>query len=114
MSPRRAFTALIAVLVLAFALPGAALAQSLDSYRAEGVIAERFDGLVELRADNAPAAARQIVEDVNQKRRQIYESRAQEQGVPSEEVGKVYAKEILQKAPPGTYFKQPNGSYVRK
>lgn len=111
---RRVVLACLAVLAVGIAIPGPGLAKTLDEYRAEGIIAERYDGLVELRVEDAPAEARRIVEEVNKKRRQIYEARAREQGVPAEEVGKVYAKEILQKAPPGTYFKQPNGSYVRK
>ena len=106
-----AFLALVAIVALA-APP--AVAASLDQYRAQGVIAERYDGLVEVRTSDAPAEARRLVEQVNQKRRQIYQSRASEQGVSAEQVGRVYATQIMEKAPAGTYFKQPNGSYVRK
>lgn len=114
MLSRRTLLALLTVLTLAAGLPGPAAAKNLDQYRAEGVIAERFDGYVELRAGDAPAEARRIVEDVNAKRREVYQQRAEQQNVPTEAVGKVYAKQILEKAPAGTYFKQPNGSYVRK
>lgn len=102
----------VAALLLAAAVPAAAA--SLDDYRAEGVIAERYDGLVEVRASDAPAEARRIVDEVNRKRRQIYEQRASEQGISPDQVGRVYATQILEKAPPGTYFKRPDGSYVRK
>jgi len=106
---------------LAIALVASALlastpadARPIDDYRAQGVIAERFDGYVELRAGDAPAAARQLVDEVNGKRRALYEQRAKEQGVSAGEVGKVYAPQIMEDAPGGTFFKQPNGSYIKK
>jgi hypothetical protein len=114
MPTRRTVLALFAVLVAAVALPDPADAQGLDQFRKDGVIAERFDGYVEIRVDNPPAAARRLVDQVNAKRRDVYQTRAAEQNVSPTAVGKVYAEQILQRAPKGTYFKQPNGSYVRK
>lgn len=108
---------ILATLAGAAALAGTsadARAGSLDSYRARGVIAERYDGLVELRSSSAPAEAQRIVERVNAKRREIYRKRAESQGVTVDAVGKVYAKQIWQDAPGGTYLKKPDGSYVRK
>lgn len=104
--------ALLAVVVLVLAaLPAAA--SSLDDYRAQGVIAERFDGLVEVRGSAPPEAVR-LVDEVNAKRKAIYQQRAESQNVPVVEVGKIYALEIAGKAPTGTYFRQPDGSFVRK
>ncbi|MEO0821492.1 MAG: YdbL family protein [Pseudomonadota bacterium] len=97
--------------LLLAAMPAAA--QSLDSLRAEGAIAERFDGFTETRP-GAPGAARGVVDRVNADRRQIYAQRASEQGVPASEVGKIFAPKIFEKAPAGTYFRRENGSYVRK
>jgi hypothetical protein len=115
---RRSFTTALAGLLLAlFAGFGAATpaaAASLDQYRAQGVIAERFDGYVEVRTSDAPAEAQQIVQRVNSERREVYRKRAEEQGVSVEAVGKVYAKQIIKNAPDGTYFLQPNGGYVQK
>jgi uncharacterized protein YdbL (DUF1318 family) len=88
-------------------------AASLDEYRAQGVIAERFDGLVEVRGQ-APGEAARLVQEVNAKRLEIYRQRAAGQGVPVEEVGKIYALELAGQAPAGTYFRKPDGSYVRK
>lgn len=106
-------------LVLAALLAGPATAQggALDGYRAEGVIAERFDGYVEIRpaaAADAPAAARDLVEDVNAQRRALYERRAEESDVAVEAVGKLFATKIVESAPDGTYFRQAGGGYVRK
>jgi uncharacterized protein YdbL (DUF1318 family) len=111
----RGLLAALAVVVTAlWAAPPAAAQQALDAYRAAGVIAERYDGYVEVRAGDAPADARALVDSVNAQRRAIYAKRAQETNVPIEEVGKLYATKITETAPPGTYFRQQSGSYVRK
>ena len=78
------------------------------------MIAERFDGYVEIRDSNAPSEARAVVEDVNAKRRALYNQRASESDVPVAEVGKVFANKIVDTAPPGTYFRRASGGYVRK
>ncbi|WP_316977889.1 YdbL family protein [Shumkonia mesophila] len=105
--------ALFSAWVLVFAVPHAGAA-SLDEYRAQGIIAERYDGLVEVRANQASPDAERLVKEVNAKRLEIYRQRAQSQGVPAEEVGKIYAQEVAGKAPAGTYFRKPDGSYLRK
>lgn len=112
--PSRSLFAALAVLALVVGLSAPAAAAPLDDYRAEGVIAERFDGFVELRTEDAPAAAKQLVDEVNEKRRDVYQQRAEQQNVSPESVGKVYAQQILEKAPKGTYFKTPDGAYIRK
>ena len=114
---RRSFLAALAGLVLVLASFGAATpadAASLDDMRKQGVIAERWDGYIEVRTDDAPAEAKRIVDKINAERQQVYQKRAQQQGVSPEAVAKVYAPKILQKAPVGTYFKKQDGSYVRK
>lgn len=117
MFARRSVLAVLAGLFLILASFGAsttAEAASLDELRKEGVIAERFDGYVEVRVSNPPADAERIVERVNAERRQVYQKRAEQQGVSPSAVAKVYAPKILQKAPVGTYFKKSDGRYVRK
>jgi hypothetical protein len=117
MFARRSLLAALAGLLFALASFGAsapAEAASLDELRKEGVIAERWDGYVEVRVSNPPAEAKRIVERVNGERRQVYQKRAEQQGVSPEAVAKVYAPKILEKAPVGTYFKKADGSYVRK
>lgn len=101
-------------LVLALGLVPTVWAQSLDELRAQGVVAERFDGLLEVRADHPPEGTKALVERINAERREIYRKRAASEGVPAEEVGKVYAQQISRKAPEGTYFRKPDGSYIRK
>jgi len=90
-----------------------AAAASLDAARASGMIGERFDGYAVARP-SANADAKKLVGTVNAQRAAIYAKRAREQGITADAVGKVYAKEILDRAPKGTWFLQANGDWVRK
>lgn len=108
----RLIGSLVLAAMLALAATGSARADQLDSYRASGVIAERFDGFVELRS-GGDSAAQAVVDSVNRQRRAIYEKHARAENVPMAEVGKLFAGKIINQAPAGTYFRQPNGQYVR-
>ena len=55
-----------------------------------------------------------MVDAVNAKRRAIYAERAKEQGTTADQVGRVYARQILTKAPAGTWFLKESGKWVRK
>lgn len=110
---RRTFLHAVLAAVAALAIAAPAVAADLDRLRAEGVVAERYDGLLEAR-EGAGAEAKQLVRKINDRRRELYRKRAESQGVSVEQVGKVYAEQILEDAPKGTYFLKPDGSYVRK
>jgi hypothetical protein len=106
--------AILSAWVLVLAVPPAGAASTLDEYRAQGIIAERHDGLVEVRSGQTSVDAERLAKEVNARRLEIYRQRAASQGVPLEEVGKIYAQEVAGKAPAGTYFRKPDGGYVRK
>ena len=109
-----ALSILAATFLLSRAATHAADAPSLDDLRKAGVVGERYDGLVVLHTDNADSAVRSLVESVNAQRREIYEKGAKKQGVSPAEVGKVYALELVQKAPRGTWFLGDDGKWVQK
>ena len=90
---------------------GVALAQSLDQLRASGVVGERFDGLLVARQGGAPQG---VINDVNARRSQIYADRAKQQGVSPDQVGRVYAQQIMQQAPAGTWFLDEAGNWRQK
>ncbi|MEQ8196113.1 MAG: YdbL family protein [Rhodospirillales bacterium] len=104
--------ALAAFIAAVFMAVSPVQAQSLDDLRASGAIAERYDGYVMVRSNSHSAAA--TVERVNAKRLAIYQARAAKQGITPEQVGRIYAKQIFQKAPPGTYFLNEDGQWSRK
>ena len=112
---RRSFLAASAT---ALFLPGLALpkpakaANKLDELRASGAIGERFDGYLMVRSDSGDAKS--TVQKINGQRRKIYEKRAKSSGVTVDQIGRVYAEEIMEDAPKGTYFLKENGQWVRK
>ena len=96
---------------LALALAAApAAAQSLDQLRASGAVGERYDGYVQA-LDSGSGA---FVDQVNAKRRKIYAGDAAKTGANADQVGRVFARQIFAKAPPGTKFLQENGAWITK
>ena len=114
-APRRRFLSIMVALPVAAAaalFPVAAGAQSLNALRASGAVGEGYDGFARVR--KAGGGARSVVDAVNAKRRAIYAKRAKEQGTAADQVGRVYARQILGKAPAGTWFLKESGEWVRK
>ena len=91
-----------------------AAAQTLDELRSAGTVGERYDGLAVVRDAAAPAKVRTMISEVNAQRQAIYAKRAAEQGVSADQVGRVYAREIIQGAPPGTWFQGEDGSWTKR
>ena len=103
---------ILAVAAILAPVPG--FADDLDDLRRAGAVGERYDGYAVVRAEDASSAVRQTVADVNRKRREIYDQRAADEGVPADQVGRVYAKKIWENAPPGTWFERESGDWVQK
>ena len=112
-SRRRWLAALLVMagLMLAPLSISGALAQSLDELRASGVVGERFDGLLVARQGGAPQG---VINQVNARRSKIYADRAKQQGVSPDQVGRVYAQQIMQQAPAGTWFLDEAGNWRQK
>jgi uncharacterized protein YdbL (DUF1318 family) len=107
--------ALVTLMTALSILAGGALAQgrALDAPRAQGQVAERYDGYAMVRG-NVPASVRNLVNRVNAERRAVYQRQAKSRNVPVDAVGKIYAKEIFANAPRGTWFLQQSGKWTRK
>ena len=102
---------IIVGLALALLLPAIpALAGKLEDLRAAGIVGERFDGFAELRKKGA-SDAKKFVDQLNAKRRKIYEKDAAKGGATVQDVGQIYAKKIIGKAAKGTWFKNANGQW---
>lgn len=91
-----------------------AQAKPLDAPRSSGVVGERYDGYAVVRDPGAPAEIRKLVEDTNAERRKVYTEQAAAKGAPVEEVGKVYAGQIMSAAPAGWWFQGADGTWVQK
>ncbi len=110
---RRNLARLVILAAAALALGWSAppvFAQSLDQLRASGAVGERYDGYAEALQSSAAG----VVQQVNAKRKQIYAQRAAQEGASADQIGRIYARQIFAKAPPGTKFLQENGSWIAK
>ncbi len=105
-----------ALMLLAASAPGAeaqSQARLLDAPRAAGVVGERYDGFAVVRG-SAPADVAALVDRVNAERRAVYQQRAATDKAPIEAVGKIYAAQIMQSAPAGTWFLAETGQWAKK
>ena len=91
-----------------------ASAKTLAELRADGTVGERYDGIAVVRKDGASEKVKRALAKVNEKRREIYRERAAEEGVTPEQVGRVYARQIYDKAPSGTWFLSEAGEWRQK
>ncbi len=109
---RRAFFSLLTALALlaAGSVGHSAYAASLDDLRKQGAVGERFDGLAVAR----DGSAKKVVKDVNAKRSKIYKREAKKTGADVTAVGAIFAKQIMKKAPKGTWFLNADGDWVKK
>lgn len=105
---------LLAALLVAMPAGNVARADALDDARAQGLVGERYDGYLAIHDRAASASTRKLVEDINAKRRKLYSDVAARQGASVDAVGRIYAAQIIQKVPPGTWILQQNGHWVRK
>jgi uncharacterized protein len=111
---RYAFLMFAALLILAFASDlRAQSTRLLDGPRAAGTVGERYDGYAIARGAVSADLAK-LIDQVNGERRAIYAAEAKSKNVPIEEIGKVYAGQILKSAPAGTWFLGENGQWTRK
>ena len=111
MLTRRTFLAATALAVVLPAVPALG-AGKLDELRTSGAVGERYDGFLVVRDGGGDAKA--AVKKINGQRRKIYEKRAKEAGVSVEQIGQVYAQEIMEDAPNGTYFLTQDGKWSKK
>ena len=100
--------AVVSSLPLLSATP--ARADQLDDLRASGAVGEGFDGFARARDGSASA----FVKNLNDQRRAIYVKRAKSEGVSVDQVGRVYAEQIIRKAPKGTWLLGENGQWTQK
>ena len=111
------FLKLAAVAAVSLVAAGAAYALSprLETAKANCVIGEQADGYLGI-VDPARADAdmRREVREVNQQRKEAYESLAATNGVTTEVAAQVTAERILNGAPSGQCIRDQNGQWMKK
>ena len=85
----------------------------LDAPRAAGEVGESYTGYAVVRKQG-DAQLNALVANVNAQRRKLYEQRAKAQHAPVDQVARIYAQQIINNAPRGTWIQRENGQWVRK
>jgi uncharacterized protein YdbL (DUF1318 family) len=114
-NPSRFSRRFVLAMLVAVASGGAfAQSRTLDAPRSAGTVGERYDGYAVVRDPAQAASLAPLVEQVNAERRKLYAQRAAADGAPIDQIGRIYAAEILKSAPAGTWFLQESGQWTRK
>ncbi|MEQ8395904.1 YdbL family protein [Thalassobaculum sp.] len=111
---RTLMTALCGIAACAVLAVGPAMALDLDAAKAQGWIGERRDGYIGLAVASAPAEARALVDTVNAERRAAYQSVAEQNSVPRDQVEALAGQKLIGRAAPGTFVMDAAGRWIRK
>ncbi|MDX1318581.1 MAG: YdbL family protein [Oceanospirillum sp.] len=99
--------ALFITMVLALVLASPAYALDLDVAKDNGWVGERYTGYLGIVKPEAGVKA--LVDDVNQKRTQVYKDLAAKNGITLQEVEKIAGKKVIEKTKPGNLIDLGNG-----
>jgi hypothetical protein len=106
---------LCALVVLGLALAIApAQAGALEDAKVAGLVGERIDGYLGVVDSGAPASIKSLVDQINAERRAKYAEIAAKQGAPVEAVAQIAGKKLIERAPPGEYVMDADGSWRQK
>lgn len=101
-------------LLIAFlSIAPSAFAADLDQAKQAGQIGERADGYLGLVVDSAPADVRELVAEVNAKRKLEYERIARQNNLSVEQVRALAGKKAIEKTRSGQWILK-NGGWTRK
>ncbi|MBA4501278.1 YdbL family protein [Marinobacterium sp. 3-1745] len=104
----------IAAAMMALMLSLPAYAISLDDAKAQGLVGERSTGYLGTVTAAPGADVKQLVEQINSKRRALYQQKASKAGVELEVMELRTGERLQQMTPAGEYIQNANGRWVRK
>lgn len=113
------FRALFVGFFLAFALavsaPGASAGDpQIDAAKSAGIVGERVDGYLGFVADSPDASLQRRVNEINAKRRALYQQLARDTGTTIEQVGALTGEKQIANAQSGEYYMNAAGQWIRK
>lgn len=86
----------------------------IEQARASGVIGERIDGYLGIVGSADPEIARKV-QDINNRRRALYEQTARETGSTVQQVARVAGERLLaDRVQPGEYYMDESGTWKRR
>ncbi|NKC19755.1 MULTISPECIES: YdbL family protein [Pseudoalteromonas] len=101
----------ISTLIIGLSMSFAAFAISIDDAKSQGLVGETTSGY--LGVVKSGQGVQQLVDEVNEKRKQKYQQLAKKNGITLEQVEALAAKKAYNKTQSGHYI-QVNGSWVKK
>ena len=108
-----AIPALIVILAgLGWSEPSWAI--SLQEAKAQGYVGEQANGYLGLVKSGAPANVKALMNDINARRRQEYQSIAARNNTELNVVEALAGKKAIDRTPPGQYVRLPSGKWVKK
>ena len=110
---RRSIPAILLGALLVLSPWGEAWADTAEQLKQAGVAGERPDGYLGLVDNNASAAVKKNIEDINRKRRQKYQSLADKNGTQRAVIEKLSGTKLIDRTPKGQYV-MSGGKWVRK
>lgn len=114
-SIRAALTGFLIALVLFIAAPPASATDPvIDAAISQGIVGERVDGYLGLVKGTAAASIQRKMNEINVKRRFVYEGLARDTGTTVEQVGIVTGEKQIARLPAGAYYMDRNGRWVLK
>lgn len=111
----RPIKSLLVALAFLLGLTSAALAMDLDSAKAQGLIGEQQSGYVGLVTASPSSDLKNLVNDINARRRDAYKAvAAQTQGASLSDVEKLAAAKLIARTPSGQMVQDASGKWVKK
>lgn len=107
-------TTIVTGTALAVSTSPALAAITLESAKQQGLVGERPDGLLGIVGHKVNAEAKDLVEDVNARRMEIFKKIAKEKNQPVEAVQKISGEEFISRTPKGQYVMNKQGEWIKK
>lgn len=95
-------------------LPVPVWSLTLEEVKAQGVVGEQPNGYLGVVRPGVAADVQALVNDVNQKRRQMYEDIARRNSTKLEAVEMLAGKTAIDNTRPGNFVRSPSGQWVKK
>ena len=95
-------------------LPLPSWSLTLEEAKTQGVVGEQANGYLGVVRPGASAEVQALVNDVNQKRRHMYEEIARRNSTKLEAVEMLAGKTAIDNTRPGNFVRSPSGQWVKK
>lgn len=114
MKPNNWITNVLLALLISMLTVSVALASALTQPKADGLIGEQANGYIGLVREDVPAEIRQLVDEVNAKRKAGYQKIAEKQGTSLADVEMIGGNKTIEKTLGGNYIRDASGVWRKK